>query len=101
MLNRPNKTCLLGWISAHGWPALSSAAEPQKAVEGLKEKSDVISCVLEKNHTGPPVYGGWTGAVGAEARRLLQKPKEGRGWMAFEDNSSGAGKSGGKITRTW
>lgn len=72
---------------------MSSAAEPQKAVEALKKKSDVIRCVLEKDHTGPPVYGGWTGAVGAEARRLLWKP--------FEDNSSGAGKSGGKITRTW
>ena len=28
MLNGLNKTFLLRWISVHGWPALSSAAEP-------------------------------------------------------------------------
>lgn len=33
-LNGPHETCLLGWLSAHRWPASSSAAEPQQAAEG-------------------------------------------------------------------
>lgn len=33
-LNGPHETCLLGWLSAHWWPASSSAAEPQQAAEG-------------------------------------------------------------------
>lgn len=68
-------------------------------------ESDAIRHILEKDHPGLLVCGGWPGAEGAEAgrliRTLLQEPKEGKGWMAFKYNSSGAGEKWRKITRKW
>lgn len=59
-----------------------------------QQESDVIRHVLKKGHADQ--HGGRNGAENIEAgrliRRLLQEPKEGRGWMALKGNSSRTGE---------
>lgn len=58
-----------------------------------QQESDVIGHVLKKGHAGK--FGGRNEAENFKAgrliRRLLQEPKEGRGWVALKGHSSRTG----------
>ena len=65
-----------------------------------EQESDIIKRVLEK---GPTLWCGVrTGAENFKAgewiRRLLQEPKEGRGWMALKSHRSRVGEKWKKIS---
>lgn len=87
MLNGPNKTCLLGRFSAQGWPASSSAAEPQKAEENVcSRKVRSIMHVLEKDHPGPGVRDG-ARIGGATKKESASRAQRWRRMDGFEDTT--------------